>query len=86
MTGGYKIIDLKGKDHTVGVGMVHDGIYDAIEGTKKPIMLSNIVIAGTEYKDIFVTVNLLESAFIIDVYGYTFTVQSTDVVTVTANT
>ena len=81
MTGGYKIIDLKGKDHTVGVGMVHDGLYDAIEGTKKPIMLSNIVIDETEYKDIFVTVALNESDFKATVYGYTMTINSNDVVT-----
>ena len=40
MVGGYKIIDLKNKNHTPGVGMVHNDIYDEVEATKKPILLN----------------------------------------------
>lgn len=83
MVGGYKIIDLKKKNHTTGVGMLNDGIYDAIEETTKPIMLSNLVYEDKEYKDVFVTVNLNESNFVINVYGLTITITSTDVVTIT---
>lgn len=81
MVGGYKIIDLKNKNHTPGVGMVHNDIYDEVEATKKPILLSNIVIDDTEYKDTYVTVTLNESDFKASVYGYTVTINSNDVVT-----
>lgn len=54
LKGGYQIIDLENKNHEVGVGMVHEGIYDKIEGTRKAIMLSGVVLAGVEYHDVFV--------------------------------
>lgn len=83
MRGGYQIIDLKGVNHTPAVGMVHDDIYDIVEGTTKPILLTNIVVDDKEYKDAFVTVDINESAFVIKIYGYTITINSNDVVTFT---
>lgn len=57
--GGYQIINLNDHPHTTGVGAIHEGIYDKIEGTRKPILLSGIVINAVEYHDtyIFPTVN-----------------------------
>ena len=57
--GGYQIINLNDENHSLGKGMVHEGIYEKIEGTRKPILLSGIVVAGVEYHDtyIFPTVN-----------------------------
>lgn len=57
--GGYQIINLNEHAHTSGVGAVHEGVYERIEGTRKPILLSGIVIDGVEYHDtyIFPTVN-----------------------------
>lgn len=52
--GGYQIIDLGGHIHTSGLGVVHDGVYDKIEGTKKPILLSGIVLNAVEYHDTFI--------------------------------
>lgn len=57
--GGYQIIDLNNHNHTSGVGAMHEGIYDKIEGTRKPILLSGIVVDAVEYHDTFIfpTVN-----------------------------
>lgn len=57
--GGYQIIDLRDINHQIGIGQVHEGIYDKIESTRKAILLSGITIAGVEYHDtyIFPTVN-----------------------------
>lgn len=52
--GGYQIINLDGHNHTSGVGTIHEGIYDRIEATKKPILLSGIVVNATEYHDTYI--------------------------------
>lgn len=52
--GGYQIINLDNHPHTSGVGTVHDGIYEKIEGTKKPILLSGIVVNAIEYHDAYI--------------------------------
>lgn len=52
--GGYQIIDLKSHNHTSGVGAIHEDIYSKIEGTKKPIYLSGIVVNAIEYHDTFI--------------------------------
>jgi hypothetical protein len=52
--GGYQIINLEGHPHTSGVGAVHEGIYEKIEGTSKPILLSGIVVNATEYHDTYI--------------------------------
>ena len=56
--GGYQIIDLKGKNLTTDVGMVYEGIYELIEGTTKPILLSGIQVDDTEYQDVYVSVSI----------------------------
>lgn len=52
--GGYQIINLGNHPHTAGVGVVHEGVYDKIEGTKKPILLSGIAVNDTEYHDTYI--------------------------------
>ena len=52
--GGYQIINLNNDNHTAGVGMVHEGIYDRIKATKKPILLSGIVVNAVEYHDTYI--------------------------------
>lgn len=52
--GGYQIIDLRDHAHTAGVGAIHEGIYDKIEGTRKPILLSGIVLNAVEYHDTYI--------------------------------
>lgn len=84
--GGYQIIDLKGKNLTTDVGMVYDGVYELIEGTRKPILLSGIQVDNTEYQDVFVSVSINGSAFELKAYNKIFTIEDTDVVTVTDDT
>ena len=50
--GGYKIVDLKGVDVNTP-GATIKGVYAAIESTRKPIVLSGLVINGKEYHDVF---------------------------------
>jgi hypothetical protein len=54
LKGGYQIINLDGHNHTSGVGVVHEGIYDRIESTSKPILLSGIVVNDVEYHDAYI--------------------------------
>lgn len=81
-TGGYQIIDLKDVNHTTGVGMVHEGIYDKVEGTRKVIMLSGITIDDIEYKDTFVELQVNGSNFEGTIYGKKIVIVDTDVVTI----
>ena len=61
--GGYKIIDLKNKELQIGVGMVYDGIYDAIESTTKQILISGLNIDGLEVNDLPVIFTSVESSY-----------------------
>lgn len=81
--GGYQIIDLQNKQLTVDVGMVFEGIYDKIEGTRKAILLSGLNIGGREYHDIFVPFDVDSTNFVGTAYGHTITIQDTDVLTAT---
>lgn len=81
--GGYQIIDLKNKQLTSGTGMVYEGIYDLIEGTRKAILVSGLNVGGTEYHDTFVDFTVNGSNFEGTIYGKTITISDTDVVTVT---
>lgn len=81
--GGYKIIDLHDTQFTVDTAMMIDGIHDAIEGSyRKPLLISGLTVAGVEYADAFVEAMVNESAYDIDVYGFTITIENTDAVTV----
>lgn len=91
--GGYQIINLNDHPHTSGVGAVHEGIYDKIEGTRKAILLSGIIIDGVEYHDtyIFPTVNGTNYVAVVGVNPttneeYVVNIQDNDVVTFTKTT
>lgn len=81
--GGYQIINLKGKNLTTGVGMVYDGLYELIEGTRKPILLSGIQIDDTEYQDVFAELSVNDSNLELRAYNKVFTIQDNNVVVVT---
>ena len=88
LKGGYQIINLENKDHEIGVGMDHEGIYDKIEGTRKAILLSGIVIGGVEMHDVFAPVTRNGSNFELVVPAdraggyYIYVVQDNDVLTI----
>lgn len=81
--GGYQIIDLKNKTLTSGVGMVFDGVYNKVEGTRKPILVSGLNVGGTEYHDSFVDFTVAGTAYTGTIYGKTIKIEDTDTVTVT---
>lgn len=91
--GGYQIINLNEHPHTSGVGAIHEGIYDRIEGTRKPILLSGIVLDDVEYHDtyIFPTINGTNYVAVVGRNPTTneeivINIQDTDVVTFTKTT
>lgn len=89
--GGYQIIDLENRNLTSQVGMTYEGIYDKIEGTRKPVLVSGIKISDVEYRDMWVNFSVVGDSFIGVVtnvetskgtYRLTFRVHSNDVLTV----
>lgn len=83
--GGYQILDLKNTNFALGTGAVVSGVYGKIAGTKKPILVSGIVIAGTEYHDTYVDFTINNTAFDGIIYGKKITIASTDTVTISEN-
>lgn len=83
--GGYQILDLKNTNFALGTGAVVAGVYGKIAGTKKPILVSGIVIAGTEYHDTYVDFTINNTVFEGIIYGKKITIASTDTVTISEN-
>ena len=82
--GGYKIIDLKNKSITT-TGVTIDGIYKEIEGSyRKPLLLTNIVINGVAKNDAFINVIVQTSIYKFSLYGYSWEINSADLVKITA--
>ena len=82
--GGYKIIDLKNKSITT-TGVTVDGIYKEIESSyRKPLLLTHIVINGVEKNDAFVNVVIQASIYKFSLYGYSWEINSADLVKITA--
>lgn len=77
LKGGYKLIDLKENNFTVGVPLTIKGIYDSIERSyNKSLILTGIVVSSVERND--VSVNF------VDVSGnYESDISSTEKITVT---
>ena len=82
--GGYKIIDLKNKSITT-TGVTVDGIYKEIEGSyRKPLLLTHVVINGVDKNDAFVNVIVQTSIYKFSLYGYSWEINSADLVKITA--
>lgn len=82
--GGYQIIDFKNQNLTTTATVI-DGIYDSIEGNnRKSLLLSNLIIDGTECADTFATASVSGSNYVLSAYGATITVTSDNNVTSTA--
>lgn len=79
--GGYQIIDLKNEDLRTGIG--HDfsdeKIYEILEGTRSPILLTNIVIDGVELHDTFVTISRTGDAYCMGIHPIDLTSTGTDI-------
>lgn len=81
--GGYQIIDLKNINFVSGTGQTVAGVYDLLEANQKVVLLTNIVIGGTPYKDTFIELD--KRPFTGTCYGYTLKITSADLVTFTKN-
>lgn len=84
--GGYQILDFKNKPMSSGVGMVFEGIYDKLEGTRKPILISGLHYGGIEYHDFFATFHVDGSDYIhagddINIF-FSIRINSNDIVTI----
>ena len=87
--GGYQILDLKNTNFALGTGAVMSGAFTTITGTKKPILVSGIVIAGTEYHDTYVDFTKVKNGIAITlegtIYGKKIKITNTDTVTISEN-
>lgn len=89
LKGGYQIINLDNHLFTSGVGFEIKGIYDIIEGTRKAILISGLVLDGTEYHDCFTTPEVNGSNFEMLIkttkYEITISIQDNDIITISKN-
>ena len=89
MRGGELLIDLKNKDHTIGVAVKHPGIYGLIDSTRKPVRLCNLVIAGSKKQDVdLVSLEAVDSTYKVTLIlagttNYNMVITNTDEVTFT---
>ena len=87
--GGYQILDLKNTNFTLGTGAVVSGTFKTILETKKPILVSGIVIAGTEYHDTYVEFTLMKVSsntyFAGKIYNKLIRIALNDTVTISEN-
>ena len=85
--GGYQIVDLKNTPITAGGSAVTvPGVYDKIEGTRKRIVISGLVIGSTEYPDVTVSPVVSSGDYVFTAFGYVLTVTADDEVTAVAST
>ena len=87
--GGYQILDLKNTNFALGTGAVVSGAFTTISGTKKPILVSGIVIAGKEYHDTYVDFTMIRDGIAVTfegtIYGKKIKITMTDTVTISEN-
>lgn len=81
--GGYKIINLRDTTIDAESGTTIKGVYNALENNyRKSILISGIVIDGVEKADTYTSVNVSGSDYTFTIYGKTYTVNSSDLVTI----
>ena len=87
--GGYQILDLKNTNFTLGTGTKVSGAFETIRGTKKPILVSGIVIGGTAYNDTYVEFTLMKvtsnTYFAGKIYNKLIRIAPDDMVTISEN-
>ena len=87
--GGYQILDLKKTNFALGTGVKVPGAFTTITGTKKPILVSGILIARMDYNDTYVDFTKVKNGVAITlegtIYGKKISIGPTDVVTISEN-
>ena len=81
-TGGYQIIDLQDEDLRSNIGMQYTDLYEKIEGTRKPILVTGITIDGVEYHNTFAEFVVNGSNYETTIYGKKLVISDLNVVTV----
>lgn len=78
---GYQIVDLK--DTALSeTGTKVSGVFESIKNSnRKPLLLTGIVIDGTEMNSIFVSATITSGNYVIAAYGKTITVKADDTIT-----
>ena len=88
--GGYQILDLKKTKFALDKGVQVPGAFTTISDTKKPILVSGIVIAGTEYNDTYVDFTKIRNGVVFTfegtIYGKKIIISMADVVTISETT
>lgn len=85
MKGGYVILDLGNIKHKINTPVVHKGIYELLKSTKKPVIVTNVVLDNVEIRDSFTIWSGVEQEkekFLMN-YGRTMIVAPNDEVTFT---
>lgn len=85
--GGYQILDLSDYNFTREQTQYVPNAYEKIEGTRKVILVSGLVVDGTEYRDAFVNFTNESGNYIGSMYDVTINIGTTgdgnDPVTIT---
>lgn len=81
--GGYQILNFNDTNFRVDIPMEIKGIYDKIEGTRKAILISGLIIDGVELHDFYAKPKVVGSSFVFDVLGYSVEISDIDIITIT---
>lgn len=85
--GGYQIVDLGLVDLVNEANTsVSKGVYSKFESTKKPILLSGIILDGQEMHNVFIQPYVNNSNYEFTMYNYDCVLTAEDVLTVTKKT
>lgn len=84
MNGGYQIVDFSDVDFKPDGSTYNvEGIYELVEGTRKPILVTNFTVGGTEYHDVFAIVHPEENGAYALITGlYTIRITADNVVSI----
>lgn len=84
--GGYQISDLKGFNFSLNSPTTVKGFKDIIKNANnKRIIVSGLVIAGTEYDDAEVEFNVVGTSYVGTLYGLKMTVTQSDDLVIISN-
>lgn len=61
--GGYQILDFKNADIRSGITNYIPNAYETLEATRKPILLTNLMLDGLERRDAFVDFYVAQGNF-----------------------
>lgn len=83
--GGYQIVSFDGINLSKTTSTkIPDGSYAKIEGTKKPILITGIVIDGKEYHDMFIQPVLNGTSYSFTLGDYNIVLSDSDMIMATA--